>query len=169
MTVALSVLWVRPANAAAREWDSRLSGVIANSITGNQAVKSFAAELREDRLFADVAANWQKRAIISWDRSAVSGLAQAALLVVLQVGMLGTGLYLWSHGQASPGDVASLIAMQFLIAGYLRDIGQQIRSVQRTINDMDDVIAFRDTAVQVADAPGASPSKFTRAASFSTM
>jgi ATP-binding cassette subfamily B protein len=157
VTLALSILWVRPANAAAREWDSRLSGVVADSITGNQAVKSFAAELREDRLFADVAANWQKRAIISWDRSAVSGLVQAGLLVVLQVGMLGTGLYLWSRGQASPGDVASLIAMQFLIAGYLRDIGQQIRAVQRTINDMDDVIAFRDTAIQVADAPGARP------------
>lgn len=157
VTLALSVLWVRPANAAAREWDSRLSGIVADSITGNQAVKSFAAELREDKLFADVAANWQKRAIISWDRSAVSGLVQAALLVVLQVGMLGTGLYLWSQGQASPGDVASLIAMQFLIAGYLRDIGQQIRSVQRTINDMDDVIAFRDTAVQIADAPDARP------------
>ncbi len=134
-----------------------MSGAIADSITGNQTVKSFAAEAREDRLFADVAANWQRRAIISWDRSAVSGLIQAALLVVLQVGMLGTGLYLWSQGQASPGDVASLIAMQFLIAGYLRDIGQQIRSVQRTINDMDDVIAFRDTAVQIPDMPEAKP------------
>ena len=157
VTVLLSVLWVRPANAAAREWDSRMSGAIADSITGNQTVKSFAAETREDWLFADVAANWQRRAIISWDRSAVSGLVQAALMVVLQVGMLGTGLYLWSRGQASPGDIASLIAMQVLIAGYLRDIGQQIRSVQRTINDMDDVIDFRDTAVQIADAPDAKP------------
>jgi ATP-binding cassette subfamily B protein len=155
VTVSLSVLWVRPANAAAREWDSRMSGTIADSISGNQTVKSFAAETREDGLFADIAANWQRRAVISWDRSAVSGLIQAALMVVLQVGMLGTGLYLWTQGRATPGDLASLIAMQLLIAGYLRDVGQQIRSVQRTINDMDDVIAFRDTAVQVADAPDA--------------
>jgi ATP-binding cassette subfamily B protein len=75
----------------------------------------------------------------------------------MQIAILGTGIYLWSRGRANTGDVAGLIAMQFLIAGYLRDVGQQIRSVQRTINDMDDVIAFRDTAVQVADAPAATP------------
>ena len=61
VTVTLSILWIRPANAAAREWDSKMSGMIADSITGNQTVKSFAAETREDRLFADVAANWHAR------------------------------------------------------------------------------------------------------------
>ena len=155
VTITVSVYWIRPANIVAREWDSRLSGTIADSISGNQAVKSFAAEEREDKLFADVAGGWQRASIIWWDRSAWNGLIQAALLMVLQAGMLGTGVWLWSQGQASPGDVASLLATQFLISGYLRDISQHVRSVQRTVNDMDDVLEFRDTTVQVADAPGA--------------
>ena len=54
VTIALSVLYVRPANIAAREQDSRMSGVIADSVTGNAAVKSFAAEEREDSLFREV-------------------------------------------------------------------------------------------------------------------
>jgi len=156
VTVALSVLYVRPANVAAREWDSRMSGALADSITGNQAVKSFAAEGREDRLFLDVARNWEWRAIRSWDRSAVSGIVQSLMLIGLQTGMLVSGVLLWSRGEASPGDFASLIATQFLINGYLRDIGQHVRTVQRTVNDMDDVLEFRDAALQVADAPGAS-------------
>lgn len=162
--VTLSVVWIRPANVAAREWDSKMAGVLADSITGNAAVKSFAAEEREDRLFADVAHGWQWRAIRSWDRSAVSGLVQAVLLLFLQLGMLGTGLWLWTQGRATPGDIASLIATQFLITGYLRDIAQHVRSVQRTVNDMDDVLEFRDALVQVADRPDARPLQVTQGA-----
>jgi ATP-binding cassette, subfamily B, bacterial len=53
VTIALSVLYVRPANIAAREQDSRMSGVLADSITGNAAVKSFAAEEREEQMFRE--------------------------------------------------------------------------------------------------------------------
>ncbi|MDB5508414.1 MAG: transporter ATP-binding protein [Hyphomicrobiales bacterium] len=162
VTVLLAVLWIRPANVEAREWDSKMSGVIADSITGNPVVKSFAAEGREDQRFGDVAKGWEWRAIRSWDRSAVSGLIQAFLLVLLQIGMLGTGVWLWTQGRASPGDIASLIATQFLITGYLRDIAQHVRSVQRTINDMDDVLDFRDADLQVADVPGAKTLAVTR-------
>ena len=150
-TIAVSVYWIRPANIAARELDSRMSGTIADSISGNQAVKSFAAEEREDKLFADVAAKWERASIIWWDRSAWNGLLQAVLLMILQAAMLGTGVWLWTMERATPGDIASLIATQFLISGYLRDISQHVRSVQRTVNDMDDVLEFRDTQVQVAD------------------
>ncbi len=157
VVVTLSVVWIRPANVAAREWDSKMAGVLADSITGNAAVKSFAAEEREDRHFADVAQGWHWRAVRSWDRSAVSGLVQAVLLLVLQLGMLGTGLWLWTQGRATPGDIASLIATQFLITGYLRDIAQHVRSVQRTVNDMDDVLEFRNAQLQVADRKDAKP------------
>ncbi len=157
VTIALSVLYVRPANVEAREWDSKMSGALADSITGNQAVKSFAAEEREDAMFQHVAGNWQWRAVRSWDRSVISGIVQSLMLIALQAAMLSMGVLLWSRGEASPGDVASLIATQFLINGYLRDIGQHVRTVQRTVNDMDDVLEFRDATLQVADVPAAQP------------
>lgn len=151
VVTAMSVLYVRPANVEAREWDSRMAGVLADSITGNAVVKSFSAEEREDRLFIDVAEGWKWRAIRSWDRSAVSGIVQALMLVALQLALLLTGISLWSKGLATPGDVAGLIATQFLINGYLREIGQYVRTIQRTVNDMDDVLDFRDANFQVAD------------------
>ena len=162
VSVALSILWVAPANRAAREWDSKMSGTLADSVTGNPTVKSFAAEEREDRLFTDVALTWGQRSVISWDRGAWTGLVQAGMLVVLQGMMLATGVLLWSRGQATPGDIASLIATQFLITGYLRDIAQHVRQVQRTINDMDDVLDFRDAELDVDDRPGAGKLAVTR-------
>ncbi|MDF2117044.1 ABC transporter ATP-binding protein [Roseiarcaceae bacterium H3SJ34-1] len=157
VTVAVSVLYVRPANVEAREWDSRMSGTLADSITANQAVKGFAGETREDRLFAEVAGNWEWRAIRSWDRSAISGILQSIMLVTMQFAILAAGVMLWSEGKATPGDIAGLIATQFLITGYLRDIGQHVRTIQRTVNDMDDVLEFREADLQIADAPGARP------------
>ncbi len=155
VSVALSILWVSPANRAAREMDSKLSGTLADSVTGNPTVKSFAAEEREDSLFAQVSASWARRSIVAWDRGAWTGLAQAIMLIGLQAVMLTTGIFLWSQGVATPGDIASLIATQFLITGYLRDIAQHVRQIQRTINDMDDVLDFRDAEIDVADKPGA--------------
>ena len=63
VVVTLAIYWIRPANVEAREWDSKMSGVLADSITGNAVVKSFAAEEREDAQFADVARNWEWRAV----------------------------------------------------------------------------------------------------------
>ena len=162
VSVTLSIVWVSPANRAAREWDSKMSGTIADSVSGNPTVKSFAAEDREDRLFADVAGTWGQRSITAWDRGAWTGLAQAGMLVVLQAVMLSTGIFLWSHGQATAGDLASLIATQFLISGYLRDIAQNVRQIQRTINDMDDVLEFRDADIDVADRADATELKVSR-------
>ena len=155
VSVALSILYVSPANRASREWDSRMSGTLADSVTGNATVKTFAAEDREDALFADVARKWGAASIVAWDRGAWTGLAQAMMLLVVQAIMLGVGILLWSEGRATPGDIASLIATQFLLTGYLRDIAQNVRQVQRTINDMDDVLDFREAEPDVADAPGA--------------
>ncbi len=157
VSVALSIYWVSPANRAARELDSKMSGTLADSVTGNPTVKSFAAEEREDRLFAGVALAWGARSVISWDRAAWTGLVQAVMLIVLQGMMLGAGVVLWSRGRASAGDIAGLIATQFLITGYLRDIAQHVRQVQRTINDMDDVLDFRDAEIDVDDRAGALP------------
>jgi len=80
---------------------------------------------------------------------------QSVMLIGLQTAMLGAGVMLWAQGQATPGDFVSLIATQFLINGYLRDIGQHVRTVQRTVNDMDDVLEFREAGLQVANAPNA--------------
>jgi ATP-binding cassette subfamily B protein len=160
-TVALTALWVRPANAAAREWDSRMSGMLADSVSGHLAVKTFAAEERENAMFRRVSDGWAWRAIRSWDRSAWSALVQSAFSILMQVVMLGAGLLLWSSGRASAGDVATLVATQTLIGGYLSNISQQVRSVQRTVNDMDDVLDFREMAPQIQDAQGAVPLQVT--------
>ena len=48
-------------------------------------------------------------------------------------------LWLWSIGEATPGDVGFMIVANFIMRGYLRDIGQNIRDLQQAVNDLDGV------------------------------
>ena len=139
-----------------------MSARLADSITGNQIVKGFAAEPREDESFAALVAQWTKRTLISWYRGSTVGLLQAMVLIVMQAALLGCGLSLWSKGRMTTGDVVSLIGIQGLINGYLRDIGEHVRNLQRAVNEMEDVVAFAAAEPEVVDAAGARPLAVTR-------
>ena len=162
LSIALSVAWIGPASAAAQEFDSKISATLADSITGQSVVAAFAAERREDARLAEVVAGWKLRNMLSWDRGVWTALIQGLALLPVQALMIGAGIWLWSRGEATPGDVASLVSMQFLVSGYLREIGQHVRNMQKSINEMEDVVAFHAMALGVADVPHAQPLKVAK-------
>ncbi|WP_084143474.1 ABC transporter ATP-binding protein [Methylocapsa acidiphila] len=157
VSIGLSVAWVAPASSAAQALDSRMSASLADALTANAAVKAFAAEPREEASFAGLTAAWKARTLVSWRRGAYAGIAQSGVLLGMQVLMLGAGIWLWARGEVGPGDMASLVSVQALVRGYLRDIGQHVRNAQRALNEMEDVAAFCETAPHVDDMPGARP------------
>ena len=151
VSVFLSVGWVAPAARKAQESDSRIGGYLADTIGANAIVKAFGAESRELGTFADIADHWRTRSLLAWDRSVDTGLIQSTILWLLQGSLLGCGLWLWSKGRASAGDMAYLVSTQFLINGYLRDVGQHVRNLQKSVNEMEDVIQYRIAPAEVPD------------------
>lgn len=162
VSVWLSVGWVAPAARNAQESDSRIGGYLADTIGANAVVKAFGAEVREQETFADIADTWRRRSLLSWNRSVDTGLIQSTILWLLQGALLGCGVWLWFNGRASAGDMAYLVATQFMINGYLRDVGQHVRNLQKSVNEMEDVVAFRATQSQVRDHPAATNLKVPR-------
>lgn len=155
LSVSLSVAWIAPANAWAQEYDSRISATLADSISGHPVVAAFAAEAREDARLEQVVQEWRRRTLVAWNRGVATGLIQNSLLLPLQAWIIGWGVWLWSRGLASPGDVAGLMSTQFLLNGYLREIGQHVRNLQRAVNEMEDVVAFDGAEIGVFDHAGA--------------
>ncbi len=73
-------------------------------------------------------------------------------------------------GQASAGDVAFVLTSFFVLQGYLRDIGTHIRNLQRSINDMEELVDFQSEPLGIEDRPGAKPIRITQGAiSFDTV
>lgn len=158
-TVLMSVGYVAPAASLANAWDTRLGGALADAVSCNSVVKAFGAETREETRLEQVLDKWDSRTRRTWKRGTLNGTLQGVLMVGMQAGILGTGLYMWQQGLASAGDITFVLAMFFVLQGYLRDVGMHIRNLQRSVNDMEELVALNDMPLGIADRPGAAPIK----------
>ncbi|MEJ6784651.1 ABC transporter ATP-binding protein [Aminobacter sp. Piv2-1] len=156
-TVMMSLGFVAPAASLANSWDTRLGGSLADAVSCNSVVKAFGAEEREEARLARVVGKWRHRTARTWMRGTFNGTAQNFTLAVLRAAIIGFALYLWSSGQASAGDLAFVLTSFFLLQGYLRDVGMHIRNLQRSVNDMEELVDIQGQPLGVADLPKAKP------------
>ncbi|WP_027166486.1 ABC transporter ATP-binding protein [Mesorhizobium sp. WSM3224] len=161
VTAMLSLGYVAPAARLANSWDTRLGGSLADAVSCNAVVKGFGAEAREEARLARVVAKWRLRTGRTWMRGTANGTTQGALLLMMRAAVIGLALMLWAWGQASAGDVAFVLTSFFVLQGYLRDIGTHIRNLQRSINDMEELVDFQSEPLGIEDRPGARPIRIT--------
>ncbi|MDX8537325.1 ABC transporter ATP-binding protein [Mesorhizobium abyssinicae] len=157
VTATLSLGYVAPAARLANTWDTRLGGSLADAVSCNAVVKGFGAETREEARLASVVAKWRARTGRTWVRGTVNGTTQGTMLLLLRTAVIGLALMLWAWGQASAGDVAFVLTSFFVLQGYLRDIGTHIRNLQRSINDMEELVDFQAEPLGIEDRPAAGP------------
>ena len=164
VSVLLTLRYVAPSARQSNRWDTRIGAALADAITCNAVVKAFGAEAREDRRLTRVLARWSGRTARTWVRGTNSGNVQALCLLLLRIVVVGAALLLWRAGEAGPGDIAYVLTLVFLVQGYLRDIGQQVSQLQRSVNEMEELVALFDQPPGVADRPGAAPIEIMRGA-----
>ncbi|CAN5277551.1 ABC transporter ATP-binding protein [soil metagenome] len=138
----LTRFYARPANLRSNAFDSRIGATIADAVSGNAVVKSFAAERREEARLRDVTQGWTVAVIRTWTRFTTIWAFQNLLLILLQAGLTGLLVWLWSQGRATPGDVAFAISSHLLMSGYLRNFGEHVRMFQKGLDDVEDVAAW---------------------------
>ncbi|WP_309086475.1 ABC transporter ATP-binding protein [Chelativorans sp.] len=157
LTVTLSLGYVAPAASLANAWDTKLGGSLADAVSCNPVVKAFGAEGREDGRLGRVIEKWRSRTRRTWVRGTINGTTQGVTLIVLRAAVIGFAIMLWSGGRATAGDIAFVLTAFFVLQGYLRDVGMHVRNVQRSVNDLEELVAIHDEALGIEDAPGARP------------
>ncbi|NRP74395.1 putative multidrug export ATP-binding/permease protein [Ensifer psoraleae] len=160
-TVALSLGYVAPMASLANSWDTKLGGALADAVSCNIVVKGFGAESREDQRLARVLGKWQNRTRRTWTRGTVNGTTQGAMLLILRAAVIGFALVLWARGQASAGDITFVLTSFFILQGYLREVGMHIRNLQRSINDMEELVDIHAQPLGIEDRAGAKPIRIT--------
>jgi ATP-binding cassette subfamily B protein len=161
MTVALSMRYIAPAARVSNAWDTKVGGTLADALTCNAVIKSFGAEAREDVRLGRVIARWRARVNRSWMRYNVTNAVQLLVLLCLRASVIGGSVLLWIAGRASPGDVTYVLTSYYIIHAYLRDVGMHINNLQRSVNDMEELVAIHDEPIGIADAPDARPIAIT--------
>jgi ATP-binding cassette, subfamily B, bacterial len=157
MIVVFSTRYIAPAARVSNAWDTKVGGTLADALTCNAVVKSFGAEAREDARLARVVSRWRRRVRRTWLRYNYTSTAQLTVLLCLRASVIGGALLLWIAGRASPGDVTYVLTSYYIIHAYLRDVGMHINNLQRSVNDMEELVAIHDEAIGIADAPDAQP------------
>src|SRR3546814_922126 len=138
VSVLLATRYIAPANVAMNAADAAMGAALADAVTCNPTVKTFGAELREDRRFLGIADHWHQRARHAWRREINGSAAQSFMTLLLLAGLLTLALWRWVQGRASPGDVAFVMTSYFVVNGYLRGVGAPVRHLQQAVNAWED-------------------------------
>jgi ATP-binding cassette, subfamily B, bacterial len=157
ISVFLSLNYVAPAARLSNAQDTRIGAALADAITCNAVVKSFGAEPREEARLNHVLGKWNRRTLRHWVFASTGSTVQLIALLALRALIAIYAVLLWWRGLATPGDVAFVLTSYFIVHGYLRDVGQHVANLQRSINEMEELVSLESEPLGVADRPGASP------------
>jgi ATP-binding cassette, subfamily B, bacterial len=157
LSITMSLNYVSPAARLSNAQDTLVGGSMADAVTCNAVVKSFGAESREDARLARVLNKWSRRTYRHWTNGTRSGTTQMVVLLGLRGSVTLYALWLWWQGRATPGGVTFVLTSYFIVHGYLRDVGQHVANLQRSVNEMEDLVEMHVLPLGVADRPGAGP------------
>ncbi|RVD73439.1 ABC transporter ATP-binding protein [Mesorhizobium sp. M4A.F.Ca.ET.029.04.2.1] len=160
--ISLSLSYVAPAASLANGWDTRLGGALADAVSCNAVVKAFGAEIREDERLANIMTKWRHRTRRAWMRGTTISSTQGVTLVALRMAVVGYALLLSSDGRATPGEIAYVLTSLVVLQGYLRDTGVHVRNVQRSVNEIEELVAIHNQQLDVADHSAAKPIRITK-------
>ncbi|MBI1265296.1 MAG: ATP-binding cassette domain-containing protein [Alphaproteobacteria bacterium] len=155
LTLLMMERYVRPQNLVSNARDADLGGAVADALTSITTVKGFGAEARETGRFARAAGDWRREIRTTWFRFVNTWAVQIVLVLALQAGLAGLLLSQWQAGDASAGDVVFALTAFLVMAGYMRRFGEEVQSLQKGLDDLQDVAGFMAQPLQIADAPGA--------------
>jgi ATP-binding cassette subfamily B protein len=154
-SILMARYYIQAANEKSNSADTAIGASLADAVSANPTVKAFGAEAREEARFTNVVETWCKLVTITWMRYVDGWALSNTILWALQVGLLGLVLIEWRDGRASAGDATFALTSYFLIASYLRNLGETVQQIQRGFADIEDAVAYSLEAEDVADAPGA--------------
>ncbi len=136
---------------AAAEVDGALVDVISNM----GVVRAFGATLREQRRFdLNIAAEMgaRRRSLIYLEKLR---LIHAVMTVLLTAGVVGWGILLWQHGQASVGDIVLLTALAFTILHATRDLAVALVDLTQHLARLEEAIGTLLVPHELPDRPNA--------------
>ncbi|MGY4327444.1 ATP-binding cassette subfamily B protein [Bradyrhizobium sp. LB7.2] len=157
VTMTFSIRFIAPAARVSNAWDTRIGGTLADALTCNAVVKTFAAEAREDARLARTISRWRVRLRRTWLCYNYAAMSQHSLLLCLRASVIGGAVLLWMEGLASPGDVTYVLTSYYVIHAYLREVGIYINNLQRSVDDMEELVAIHEQPIGIADVPDAQP------------
>lgn len=123
---------------------------LADSISGIATTKAFAQEDYELSRFFALTRHLRLVNLRAYQRGNVAALIQRLLLTGMLVLMMGGGCWYFFHGRATVESMAYLAFAYTIMQSYIRDVGENIKSLLTSSYDLHAVIGLLQEPPEVA-------------------
>ena len=146
---------VRKASADRAGARAMVTGQIVDTVTNMKTVKLFAHSRHEDRVALEAMENFRESAISYGVISSWFRLTLMTVAGVLPVMLVGGTVWLWTHGAASPGDIAAAGAISFRLAQMTGWVSFSLMSIFGNLGEVEDGVRTLSPAYTLTDAADA--------------
>lgn len=162
LSIYLSLKYVMPLSREENKYDTLVWANLADCISCNATVKSFWSETSEDSRLKSVLNLFKKASLKSWERSEYINMIQNTFMTLYKWTFIFFAIYLWYSWIFSVWDVVYSLSSYHMISGHLRHIWNQIRDLQQSASDMEDVINFSKLELLIKNKDDAQALKVTK-------
>ncbi|MBS9717630.1 ABC transporter ATP-binding protein [Pseudohalocynthiibacter aestuariivivens] len=153
---------IRVRSAAQAGARANLTGQIVDTVTNIKTVKLFAHHRHEDAVALDAMEDWRLKKIYSGTIATLFRFSLMTIAGTLPVFLLGSVLWLWTLGLASPGDIAATGAVSIRIAQMTGWVSFVLMAIYANIGEVEDGMRTLTPPHDLPDAVDAVALKVTR-------
>lgn len=137
------------------EIDSRVTAQLADAVTNNVNIKSFAGFAFEMKAFRQITDEQFRIRRFVWDLSAYLEAIQVMFMILLEFGVFWVAVKYWAQGLLTIGDFVLIQAYLLQLFNRLWDFGRIIRDIYKHLADAEEMVSIMNTPHAVQDKPGA--------------
>lgn len=147
--------WRQPLRLARSAEDSKVTGILSDSISNQSTVTLFAAQKHERSQLAHAIQKWYDATMKSWVADAWIFAIQGLFALAIELLLLGGAVLLWKQGMLTVGD---FVLIQVYVLGLIErmwGIGNSMRRLYSAFADANEMIEIFNTPHEIEDAPDA--------------
>lgn len=136
--------------------ETRVTGILADSITNQSNIKLFSSFERESAYFAKETKEMQHLRRFTWDLGHIMNGIQLMLMIALEFGIMYFAIKLWGEGRITIGAFVLIQTYLLNIFHKLWDFGRIIRDIYETFADAAEMTEIFETPHAIKDSRTAS-------------
>ncbi|PIR75324.1 MAG: hypothetical protein CO030_00875 [Candidatus Magasanikbacteria bacterium CG_4_9_14_0_2_um_filter_42_11] len=133
------------------EQESKVVGVLADTITNHENVKFLNGYTREKTYFGVVTERLRYLNTLTWNLGQIFETIQVLLMFLLEFGMMYIAVKFWQKGQMTIGDFVLIQAYVIGLFHKLWDVGRYIRDYYESMADAEEMTAIFETPHEITD------------------
>lgn len=131
--------------------DSRITGVLADSITNILNIKVFSSFTQEFNYFKRFSLKLKDKTYISSRFGMMRSITQAVFMLIFQIFILYTMIGLWGKGEITVGVFALTYVYLFTIFERVWDLSEDSTAFMKAVADMKEAVDIFEAPVEVKD------------------